>query len=445
MKKILMVLSSHKDMENTDSKTGVWIGEFSDPYYEFLDAGYSVTLASPKGGEPPVDPLSRTTENITASNRRFQDDEKAQQQFRATNLLREVNAREFDAVFYPGGHGPMWDLAEDENSIRLIESFVAAGKTIKRISTPAIDALASYHWPGNVRELENTIERAVVLSQNDDFTEDLLPLNIRMFAQQRRGHAHALLRLIRRELHGRPHHGNWPEYRVCHLLDDAACGDLRVGDRVSIKPHASPVLHAINYLLGRLDRRYLTTLREFARAETLRESRPRLAGRADAAKAVRTLVRLIEPAEIAALSAWFVEHLGPDVPLHFTAFHPDYRLKDSPPTPHARGGKAHGADSTAGRRCGRAAASVAAWSHGSGTSPSYGARTTMMLSCPSARSCTVNGRGAEGSTFATTLSSTSRSMQGCGVASTCRSSARRTPSAVGSTTRTTSSHAPRPK
>src|SRR5690606_30958907 len=82
MKKILMILTSHEDMENTDSKTGLWIGEFTDPYYEFLDQGYQVTLASPMGGEPPIDPLSKLTENITASNRRFNEDQEAQQNLR---------------------------------------------------------------------------------------------------------------------------------------------------------------------------------------------------------------------------------------------------------------------------------------------------------------------------------------------------------------------------
>ena len=102
MKKILMVLTSHDTMENTDSKTGAWLGEFTDPYYKFVDEGYDVTLASPKGGKPPIDPLSKLTENITASNRRFGDDEAAQQKFNTTVKLDEVTAADFDAIFFPG-------------------------------------------------------------------------------------------------------------------------------------------------------------------------------------------------------------------------------------------------------------------------------------------------------------------------------------------------------
>jgi putative intracellular protease/amidase len=133
MKKILMVLTSHSAMENTDSKTGVWLGEFTDPYYEFIDAGYSVTLTSPKGGRPPVDPMSELTENITGSNRRFQDDEAAKTAFSQTSVLNLINASDYDAVFYPGGHGPIWDLAVDNNSGILILEFLDAGKPVAAV------------------------------------------------------------------------------------------------------------------------------------------------------------------------------------------------------------------------------------------------------------------------------------------------------------------------
>jgi len=130
MKNILMILTSHQDMENTDSKTGVWLGEFTDPYYEFTDQGYKVELASPQGGKPPVDPMSMLTENITVSNRRFQDDEAAQYAFNNTKRLEEVSVSEFDAIFYPGGHGPIWDLAFNHASGQMILNTLDAGKPV---------------------------------------------------------------------------------------------------------------------------------------------------------------------------------------------------------------------------------------------------------------------------------------------------------------------------
>jgi putative intracellular protease/amidase len=125
-----MILTSHSTMENTDSKTGVWLGEFTDPYYEFIDKGYEVTLASPDGGEPPVDPMSKMTEHITGSNRRFNDDKTAKQKFKTTLRLDEVNASQFDAVFFPGGHGPIWDLATNEKSGRIILDMLASNKPV---------------------------------------------------------------------------------------------------------------------------------------------------------------------------------------------------------------------------------------------------------------------------------------------------------------------------
>jgi putative intracellular protease/amidase len=133
MKKILMILTSHSEMVNTDRKTGLWIGEFTDPYYEFLDKGYEVTLVSPKGGEPPIDPLSAVTENITASNHRFQHDKVAQQKLKNTQKLETVNVSEFDAVFIPGGHGPIWDLATNETSGRIILDFLAQNKPVAAV------------------------------------------------------------------------------------------------------------------------------------------------------------------------------------------------------------------------------------------------------------------------------------------------------------------------
>lgn len=125
-----MVLSSHGDMEDTNSKTGVWLGEFTDPYYTFIDHGYEVVLASPAGGEPPIDPMSRLTEHITEANRRFDDDYQAKAAFSNTVKLDTVDASAFDGVFYPGGHGPLWDLATDATSGQLILDFIAAGKPV---------------------------------------------------------------------------------------------------------------------------------------------------------------------------------------------------------------------------------------------------------------------------------------------------------------------------
>lgn len=133
MKRILMILTSHGAMEDTDSKTGVWLGEFTDPYYEFIDQDYQVTLASPMGGKPPVDPLSELTENITASNRRFKDDALAQGAFNNTQRLVGLKAEDFDALFYPGGHGPIWDLADSELSGQLILDFLDKGKPVSAV------------------------------------------------------------------------------------------------------------------------------------------------------------------------------------------------------------------------------------------------------------------------------------------------------------------------
>ncbi|MCE7064972.1 type 1 glutamine amidotransferase domain-containing protein [Dyadobacter sp. CY326] len=149
MKNILMILTSHKDMENTDSKTGVWLGEFTDPYYEFIDQGYSVVLASPKGGTPPVDPMSTLTENITASNRRFQDDSIAQRVFENTIMLEEADLDKFDAVFYPGGHGPIWDLADSATSGQIILDFLDSGRPVGAVCHgPAALIAAALLRPG---------------------------------------------------------------------------------------------------------------------------------------------------------------------------------------------------------------------------------------------------------------------------------------------------------
>ena len=127
--KILMVLTSHDQLGNTGNKTGFWLEEFAAPFYAFKDAGAEVTLVSPVGGHPPLDPKSDEPDAQTADTERFRNDAEAQQALANTGRLADVTADAFDAVFYPGGHGPLWDLAEDEHSIALIEAFAASGIT----------------------------------------------------------------------------------------------------------------------------------------------------------------------------------------------------------------------------------------------------------------------------------------------------------------------------
>jgi putative intracellular protease/amidase len=131
--KILMVLTSHDQLGDTGRKTGFWLEEFAAPYFTFLDAGATVALASPKGGQPPIDPVSDETEGQTDATRRFKADAAAQAVLANTSRLADVTAGDYDAVFYPGGHGPMWDLAEDAHSIALIEAFWNAGKPVAAV------------------------------------------------------------------------------------------------------------------------------------------------------------------------------------------------------------------------------------------------------------------------------------------------------------------------
>jgi putative intracellular protease/amidase len=126
--KVLMVLTSHDRLGNTGRKTGFWLEELAAPYYVFKDAGAQITLASPKGGRPPLDPKSNEPNFRTDLTRRFENDADAEAQLDKTLPLESVKQEDYDTVFYPGGHGPMWDIAEDKSSIRLIESFLAAGK-----------------------------------------------------------------------------------------------------------------------------------------------------------------------------------------------------------------------------------------------------------------------------------------------------------------------------
>ncbi|MBN4063300.1 type 1 glutamine amidotransferase domain-containing protein [Cardiobacterium sp. AH-315-I02] len=131
--KVLIVLTSHDRLGDTGKKTGFWLEEFASPYYHLKDAGVLVTLASPRGGQPPLDPKSHEPDFQTDDTRRFDDDKAAQNELANTAKLAEMKVENFDAVFYPGGHGPLWDLHKDNDSIALIEAFITAGKPVATI------------------------------------------------------------------------------------------------------------------------------------------------------------------------------------------------------------------------------------------------------------------------------------------------------------------------
>lgn len=139
MKNVLFVLTSHDQLGDTGQKTGFWVEEFAAPYYLLKDKGVSITIASPNGGQPPIDPKSTTEDAQTPANKRFYADQKTQDILANTVKLATINQADYDAVFYPGGHGPLWDLAEDKNSIALIENFYSNNKPVAAVChAPAI-------------------------------------------------------------------------------------------------------------------------------------------------------------------------------------------------------------------------------------------------------------------------------------------------------------------
>lgn len=144
--KILFVLTSHDQLGNTGEKTGFWIEEFASPYYYLVDKGVDVILASPNGGQPPIDPTSDKPENQTESTIRFKADKELQEKLSKTHKLSEVSSDDYDAVFYPGGHGPLWDLAESETSAKLIESFYNSNKPVSFVC----------HAPAALKHVKNT-------------------------------------------------------------------------------------------------------------------------------------------------------------------------------------------------------------------------------------------------------------------------------------------------
>ena len=159
---ILMVLTSHDRLGSTGEKTGFWLEEFAAPYYVFKDAGMKVTLASPRGGQPPLDSKSESPDFITADTERFNQDQAAQHQLANTLPLAQVRADNYDAVFYPGGHGPLWDLTHSPWSIKLIESFVLQQKPVSIEIQPSLSGdIAS------LRVLEEKITSGGVVHQSD--------------------------------------------------------------------------------------------------------------------------------------------------------------------------------------------------------------------------------------------------------------------------------------
>ena len=172
MLKILIILTSHDQLGDTGLKTGFWLEEYAAPYYLFLDAGVEITVASPAGGQPPLDPKSDEPDSQTDATRRFKEDPAAQKVLAHTQKLAEVNPADYDAIMYPGGHGPLWDLTTDTNSIALIEAFAAAGKPIGAVChAPAVllNAKAANGEPlvkgKKVTGFSNSEERAVQLTK----------------------------------------------------------------------------------------------------------------------------------------------------------------------------------------------------------------------------------------------------------------------------------------
>lgn len=150
--KVLIVLTSHDVLGNTGRKTGFWLEELAAPYYAFKSAGAEITLASPKGGNPPLDPKSNEPDFQTEQTHRFEADAEAMAQLASTVRLDSVSQSDFDTVFYPGGHGPLWDLAEDKDSVALIESFVAANKPVAFVC----------HAPGVLRHVKTPAGKPLV-------------------------------------------------------------------------------------------------------------------------------------------------------------------------------------------------------------------------------------------------------------------------------------------
>nr|WP_314840129.1 type 1 glutamine amidotransferase domain-containing protein [uncultured Flavobacterium sp.] len=184
MKKVLFVLTSHSELGNTGEKTGFWTEEFAAPYYELLDKGVQIDIATPKGGQPPIDPKSEDPSAATEDTKRFDADTELLAKLKNTHKLSDVKESDYDAVFYPGGHGPLWDLATDANSSALIESFYTNNKPVAFVChSPAV--LKNVKVNGEflvkgkkVTGFSNTEEEAVGLTKVVPFLlEDALQAN----------------------------------------------------------------------------------------------------------------------------------------------------------------------------------------------------------------------------------------------------------------------------
>lgn len=190
MKKVLFVVTSNDKLGNTGEKTGFWSEEFAAPYYELLDKGVEITIASPLGGQPPIDPKSADPSSATEDTKRFDADKTLQEKLKNTHKLSTINQKDYDAVFYPGGHGPLWDLVEDKNSIALIESFYTHNKPVAFVChAPAVlknvKVKGDYLVKGKkVTGFTNTEEEAVGLTKVVPFLlEDALTQNGAKFSK----------------------------------------------------------------------------------------------------------------------------------------------------------------------------------------------------------------------------------------------------------------------
>ncbi|EDP95058.1 ThiJ/PfpI [Kordia algicida OT-1] len=200
MKKVLFVLTSHDELGNTGEKTGFWIEEFAAPFYTLKDKGIAITLASPKGGQPPIDPKSEGEDAQTPATKRFNDDKETQKLLANTLKLATVNEADYDAIFYPGGHGPLWDLSEDPNSIKLIEAFYNNNKPVASVchapavlkNTKNLDGTPLVKGK-NVTGFSNSEEEAVGLTAIVPFlVEDMLKKNQGIYSKVDDWNSHAV-------------------------------------------------------------------------------------------------------------------------------------------------------------------------------------------------------------------------------------------------------------